>query len=142
VAISQAAAAPADARPIRFGATPYVQARVVLGGRAAEAEFQIDTGSNTAIEFWRPFVAAALGDVRGTRDIGLGVGGETTIERGRIDALDVGGREILAPNVNFADETPPPADAGARYGGVIGGPAWAGLVLTLDLPHRRMWLRQ
>ncbi len=33
------------------------------------------------------------------------------------------------------------ADAGPTYGGVIGGPAWEGLVLTLDLPRRRMWRR-
>ena len=73
---------------------------------------------------------------------GLGVAGaESTIERGRVDALNVAGRRIVGPQVNFADETPPAADAGPAYAGVIGGPAWNGLVLTLDLPHRRMWLR-
>ncbi|HEX4199265.1 MAG TPA: retropepsin-like aspartic protease [Caulobacteraceae bacterium] len=141
LAMARDAAPPADATPIRFGATPYVAAEVRLGGHAAAGDFEIDTGSNTAVEFWAPFARSALGDARGTRDIGLGVAGESTIERGRIDALDVAGRQIIAPQVNFADETPPGADAGPRYAGVIGGPAWNGLVLTLDLPHRRMWLR-
>jgi hypothetical protein len=141
VAIAREADIPTDATPIRFGHTPYVAAQVRLGGRTAGGDFEIDTGSNTAIEFWGPFAQSALGDARGTRDIGLGVAGESTIERGRVDALDVAGRRIVSPQVNFADETPPGADAGAAYAGVIGGPAWNGLVLTLDLPHRRMWLR-
>jgi Aspartyl protease len=141
VALAGDAADPADATPIRFGRTPYVAARIQLGGHTASGDFEIDTGSNTAIEFWGLFTQSALGDARGRRDIGLGVAGESTIERGKVDALDVAGRQIIGPLVNFADETPPAADAGAAYAGVIGGPAWNGLVLTLDLPHRRMWLR-
>ncbi|HEY3887832.1 MAG TPA: retropepsin-like aspartic protease [Caulobacteraceae bacterium] len=141
VTVTDGVADPADATPIRFGHTPYVAARVRLGGYTAGGDFEIDTGSNTAIEFWAPFALSALGDARGTRDIGLGVAGESTIERGHVDSLDVAGRRIAGPQVNFADETPPAADAGPAYAGVIGGPAWNGLVLTLDLPHRRMWLR-
>jgi hypothetical protein len=132
---------PADATPIRFGRTPYVDARITLGGRIAEGEFEIDTGSNTAIEFWRPFARTALGGVRGTSDIGLGVAGESTIERGRIDVLDVAGRRIGPLEVNLADDTAPGDDAGARYAGVLGGPAWSGLIVALDLPRQRMWLR-
>jgi hypothetical protein len=41
---------------------------------------------------------------------------------------------------NFADMTRPD-DAGPAYGGVIGGPAWNGLVLTLDFPQGRVWVR-
>ena len=141
VTVEGEAADPADAMPIRFGRTPYVAAQVRLGSRTASGDFEIDTGSNTAIEFWGPFAQSALGDARGTRDIGLGVAGESTIERGHVDSLDVAGRRIMGPQVNFADETPPAADAGPAYAGVIGGPAWNGLVLTLDLPRRRMWLR-
>jgi hypothetical protein len=141
VSLAGDATDPADATPIRFGRAPYVTARVLLGDHMASGDFEIDTGSNTAIEFWKPFARSALGDARGTRDVGLGVAGESTIERGQVDALDVAGRRIAGPQVNFADETPPAADAGPAYAGVIGGPAWNGLVLTLDLPHRRMWLR-
>ncbi len=141
VAMVRDAAPPADATPIRFGRTPYVSAKVVLNGRTAGGDFEIDTGSNTAIEFWAPFAKSALSDARATRGVGLGVAGESTIERGQVDALEVAGRTIGAPQVNFADETPPGPDAGPAYAGVIGGPAWTGLVLTLDLPHRRMWLR-
>jgi hypothetical protein len=138
--VSRDTAVPADATAIDFGQTPYVPARASLGGRVAEGDFQIDTGSNTAVEFWRPFARARLGEHLGSSDVGLGVAGGSVIKRGRIDMLEVAGRKIISPEVNFADQTRPD-DAGPRYGGVIGGPAWNGLVLTLDLPHRMMWLR-
>jgi hypothetical protein len=131
---------PADAVPIRFSQAPFVVARVTRGGRTAQGEFEVDTGSNTAIEFWRPFARDALGGARGAADVGLGVAGETVIERGRIDTLAVAGQTIEGLDVNLADDTRPP-DAGKAYAGVIGGPAWKGRVLILDLPHRRMWLR-
>jgi hypothetical protein len=139
--VSSAAQPPPDATPIRMREIPYIQAGAVLGSRTGEGDFQLDTGSNTAVEFWRPFAERWLGGARGVRDVGLGVAGETTIERGQIDALDVAGRRILAPEVNFADETAPAPDAGPSYAGVIGGPAWNGLVLVLDMPDRRIWVR-
>jgi hypothetical protein len=131
---------PPDATPIRLGGTPYVQATAILGERKAAGEFEIDTGSNTAVEFWRPFANDGLGQNLGSEAMGLGVAGASVIARGRIDALEVAGRRIAGPEVNFADDTKDD-DAGPRYGGVIGGPAWRGLILTLDLPRRRMWLR-
>jgi hypothetical protein len=140
VSLADAAVAPPDAAPLHMGAVPYVEATALYDGRQARGLFQIDTGSNTAVEFWRPFAEANLGRGLGAESVGLGVAGLAPIARGRIDALEVAGRRIEQPDVNFADET---RDEGAPegYGGVIGGPAWNGLVLTLDLPHGRMWLR-
>jgi hypothetical protein len=135
-----AVSAPADA--VRMGGlvVPFIAAHVQQGGRGADAEFQIDTGSNTAIEFWAPFAHRAFPDAAVTPGAGMGVGGLTQTERGRLDALVVAGHTIAGPAANFADRTVPD-DAGPAYGGVIGGPAWRGLVLTLDFPHRRVWLR-
>jgi hypothetical protein len=134
------ASAPADA--VRMGGliVPFVAAHVQQGGRGADAEFQIDTGSNTAIELWAPFARRAFPDAAVTPGAGMGVGGFTQTERGRLDALVVAGHTITGPQANFADRTMAD-DAGPAYGGVIGGPAWRGLVLTLDFPHRRVWLR-
>ena len=131
---------PADA--VRMGGlvAPFVSAHVQLGGRGADANFQIDTGSNTAIEFWAPFARQAFPNASVTPGAGMGVAGFTTTERGRLDALTVAGHTIAGAVANFADRTVPD-DAGPAYGGVIGGPAWRGLVLTLDFPHRRVWLR-
>ena len=131
---------PADAVPLRFNDLPFAAARVSRGGRTAEGVFQIDTGSNTAVEFWRPFAQQAFPDAHGAPGQGVGVGGPEATSRGHIDALEIAGRRIEALTVNFADETRP-SGAGADYAGVIGGPAWAALVLTLDFPRRRMWLR-
>jgi hypothetical protein len=141
VSLADAMAPPVDAVPIRMAQTPYIRARALLGPRAAEGEFQIDTGSNTAIEFWRPFADRWLAGAHRERDVGLGVAGEAATERGQIDALDVAGRRIPAPQVNFADDTEPAADAGPRYAGVIGGPAWGGLTLVLDMPDQLAWVR-
>lgn len=132
---------PPDALPLIVRSAPYVEAGVSLGDRAARGLFEIDTGSNTAVEFWRPFARAAFGNVPTTTSAaGLGVAGVSVVENGHIDALEVAGRRIASPLVNFADETPP-SDPVPRYGGVIGGPAWDGLVVTLDLPRRLIWLR-
>ncbi|MDR3512918.1 MAG: aspartyl protease family protein [Caulobacteraceae bacterium] len=141
VALARSVQDPPDATPIRFGATPYVEARAVLGDRIADGEFEIDTGSNTAVVFWRPFARAKFGDAPARRDVGVGAGGRLAVESGSIDALEVAGRRIAPLAVNFADTSAPPDDAGPRYGGLIGGPAWEGLILTLDLPGRRMWVR-
>jgi hypothetical protein len=131
---------PADAAPIRFVRTPFVLARVTRGAHSAEAELQIDTGSNTALEFWRPFSHAAFPDARGFEGQGLGVAGGTLNRKTRIDLLEVAGRRIAGVEANLDDDTRPD-DADARYGGVIGGPAWAGLVVTLDFPRGRLWVR-
>ena len=141
VSLAREADDPPDAMPLTVRSAPYVEARVSLGDRTAKGLFEIDTGSNTAVEFWRPFARAAFGDAPTTTSAaGLGVAGVSVVENGHIDALEVAGRRIVSPIVNFADETPP-NDPVAHYGGVIGGPAWSGLVVTLDLPHRLIWLR-
>ena len=131
---------PTDAVRMDGLTAPFVAAHVQQGARGADAEFQIDTGSNTAIEFWAPFARQVFPEARVTPGAGMGVGGFTMTERGRLDALVVAGHTITGPQANFADRTLPD-DAGPTYGGVIGGPAWKGLALTLDFPHRRVWLR-
>ena len=131
---------PQGAARMRLGRTPFVLARVGRGARAAEAEFQIDTGSNTALEFWRPFARASFPDASGYEGQGLGVAGATLNRKTRIDLLEVAGTRILGPEANLDDDTRPD-DADAAYGGVIGGPAWEGLCITVDFPHRRCWVR-
>ena len=137
---AESAAPPADAIRIRLGHTPFVLARVSQGARVADADFQIDTGSNTALEFWRPFARANFPDARGFAGQGLGVAGGTLTRKTRIDAQDVAGRRIVGVETNLDDDTRAD-DADERYGGVIGGPAWAGRVIVLDFPRRLFWVR-
>lgn len=124
---------------LRVTPLPFVRAVVTRQGCTVEGEFQLDTGSNTAVEFWGPFAARAFPGARGAPGAGLGAGGPEVTERSRIDALEVAGRRIPDLAVNLADETRP-SGAGETYAGVIGAPAWAGRVLTLDFPNRRMGL--
>jgi hypothetical protein len=129
---------PQDAAPMRVGRTPYVAAEAVAAGRSVAAEFQIDTGSNTAVEFWRPFAEKAFPDVRVTGGGVLGVAGAERSRRGRVETLRVDGLTITDLEANFANETRPD-DAGPRHGGILGGPAWRGLSVTLDFPDRLFW---
>ncbi len=136
----EATTPPTDAVRMSGLVAPFITAHVQQAGRGADAQFQIDTGSNTAIELWAPFARQAFPGAAVRPGAGMGVGGMTQTARGRLDALTVAGHTIAEPVANFADATVPD-DAGPAYGGVIGGPAWQGLVLTLDFPHRRVWLR-
>jgi hypothetical protein len=130
--------APEGAVRMRVGRTPYVAAQAVAAGRSVAAEFQVDTGSNTAVEFWRPFADKAFPGVRVTGGGVLGVGGAERARRGRVEALKVDGLTITDLEANFANETRPD-DAGPQHGGIIGGPAWRGLSVTLDFPDRLFW---
>jgi hypothetical protein len=130
--------APPRASRMRFDSTPYVHATVHAAGRSVAAEFQIDTGSNTAVEFWRPFAQQAFPDVRVASGGVLGVAGAERSARGRVDSLVVDGLTISDLEANFSNETRPD-DAGPAHGGIIGGPAWRGLSVTLDFPDRLFW---
>jgi hypothetical protein len=129
---------PPGAMRMRVGATPYVPAEATAAGRSVAAEFQIDTGSNTAVEFWRPFADKAFPGVQGAAGGVLGVGGAERSRRGRVETLKVDGLTISDLEANFSNETRPD-DAGPQHGGIIGGPAWRGLSVTLDFPDRLFW---
>jgi hypothetical protein len=137
---SEAPPPPADAATMRVNKTPFLVAWIRQGRRSATAEFQIDTGSNTALDLWRPFARSAFPDARGLTVSGLGVAGRTENRRARFDSLETAGQRIPGPEANLDDEIRPD-DADARYGGVIGAPAWAGLDITLDFPRQRFWIR-
>jgi hypothetical protein len=129
---------PSGAVRMRVGRTPYVAATATAAGRSVAAEFQIDTGSNTAVEFWRPFADKAFPGVEATSGGVLGVGGAERSRRGAVETLRVDGLTITDLEANFANETRPD-DAGPAHGGIIGGPAWRGLSVTLDFPDRLFW---
>ncbi|MGZ8370350.1 MAG: aspartyl protease family protein [Caulobacteraceae bacterium] len=131
--------APASTVPMRVGRTPYIRAVAVLGQRRAQAEFQIDTGANTAVVLWRRFAERAFPDAAGRAGLSAGVAGVERTLIGRLDALEVGASTLRNLETNFADETQPD-DAGREYGGVIGGPVWTNLMITVDYPGGRFWI--
>jgi hypothetical protein len=73
--------------------------------------------------------------------LGATIEGEaTTAQRpGLIDSLTLGGVELTGVVADFAHEVRP-SGAEADYAGMIGGPAFESLVLSLDYPERRWML--
>jgi hypothetical protein len=138
VSLARPGKPPIGASRMQFRRTPYVVCRATAAGRSVAAEFQIDTGSNTAIEFWRPFAERAFPGVQVTGGGVLGVAGAERSRRGRVDALMLDGLTITDLEANFANETRPD-DAGPSHGGILGGPAWRGLSVTMDFPDRLFW---
>lgn len=133
-----AGAPPAAATPLRIGRTPYVRAVAVYGATRAPGEFQIDTGANTAVVFWRPFAARAFPGAGAGSGAVMGVAGVSQARIGRLTALEIAGQRLPALEANFADEVRPD-DAGRDHAGVIGGPAFAGRRVTIDYPGQRFW---
>lgn len=138
VTLDKAVRPPPGASRMRFSRTPYVACMATAAGRSVAAEFQIDTGSNTAVEFWRPFAEQAFPGVQVRSGGVLGVAGSERSRRGRVDRLVLDGLTIIDLEANFSNETRPD-DAGPAHGGIIGGPAWRGLSVTLDFPDRLFW---
>jgi hypothetical protein len=131
-------APPAAATPLRIVSTPYVRAVAIHGGRRVEASFQIDTGSNTAVEFYAPFARRAFPQVKGEASESIGLTGQGEKRMARLDVFEVAGRTFNNLEANFAD-TLRPDDAGRDYAGIIGGPVFRGAVVTVDYARGRLW---
>lgn len=126
--------------PVRIAPHPFVEAEARLGERRLFGEFQIDTGSDTAVEIHRPRADEAFGRAAGRPSLGMTVAGVHPQRLGRLDDLTVGAVRLGTLSANFAAETRPNG-AGAGYAGLIGGPAFRGQVLTIDFPDGLMRLR-
>jgi len=124
---------------MRVGRTPYVSAAITYGAVHRTAEFQIDTGANTPVVFYRQFSSAAFPSIRSTPASQQGVAGVAQSQLGTINSLDIAGVQLLDLPADFADDLAPD-DASRDYAGVIGGPAWRGRQITLDYPGRRFWI--
>lgn len=130
---------PPGATRLRIVSTPFVHAAAQVGQRRAEGSFQIDTGSNTAVSFWAPVARRAFPEVRGTPAVSVGIGGESRSQMANLDRFEVAGRVLTNIPADFADNLHP-NDSPADFAGVIGGPAFAGRVLTIDYARSLMWL--
>ena len=106
--------------------------------RTGAGEFQIDTGANTAVVFWRPFAERAFPGAGAVSGAVQGVAGVSQARIGRLTALEIAGQRLVDLQANFADEVRPD-DAGRDHAGVIGGPAFAGRRITIDYPGQRFW---
>jgi hypothetical protein len=130
-----------QALALRFSGMPFVRASARAGGDTLEGEFGLDTGLETTVALYRPRAAAAFPHAQADAGLGATIEGEASVVQrpGLVDSLVLGGVEITGVVADFAHEVRP-SGADANYAGMIGGPAFEGLILTLDYPARRWML--
>jgi hypothetical protein len=130
---------PAGAQPVHILQTPYVRGTATHQGRRLIGSFQIDTGSNTAVEFHVSAARRSFPGVRGQAGETLGIAGAAQSRIAPLDRFEGAGLVLEGVLADFAD-TLRPDDAPRDYVGLLGGPAFHGRVLTIDYARNRMWL--
>lgn len=139
---------PKGARPFDIyfdGNTPVMKAAIALpDGRAFDARLTIDTGNRTALILHQPFVEAhrirsAL-PVLPNAPLGMGVGGMTRQDLGRVASLSLGEFVMKAPLTSFSIETSG-ANANPDLDGNLGSGVLRRFTLWIDYGNRRILLR-
>lgn len=130
--------------PIRIVNTRSVcDAEIVLpDGRVVTGSFYVDTGSSTTVRLHTPFVdghdllSSLPAKVTAS---GLGLGGRTTMYRGRISALRLGGLVYDAPVCSFSQDQDGIASS-SEFAGKLGGGLLERSTVILDYERRRIIL--
>ena len=131
--------------PIVFhGGLAVAQAEMTPpGGVPIPCQVVIDTGVRLAVVWYHPFVlahglvAAQPHAIAGT--VGGGLGGESTGDIGRLDALRIGGLRLDRPVAVFSRDTSG-VFAGKDEDGLVGGEILRRFKVTFDYPHSRLML--
>jgi predicted aspartyl protease len=136
----------ADAVPITFdGNVPAIVVAVSLpDGRRVEPRLILDTGARGAVTLSRPFIEkhgireAAGPMVRGP--LGLGVGGASTSDIGRIAEIQLGPHVVKSPVTSFSLDRKG-AGGSPDVDGIIGGEILRRFTVWVDYPGKRVLLR-
>ncbi|MGK2857348.1 MAG: aspartyl protease family protein [Thermoanaerobaculia bacterium] len=138
---------PKDARAFDIyfdGNSPVMRGTVALpDGRSFDARLTLDTGNRTALILHQPFVEAhairkslpVLADA----PLGMGVGGMTRQDIGRIASLTLGGFVMNAPLTSFTVDKGG-ANANPDLDGNIGGEVLRRFTLWVDYGRKRILL--
>jgi len=107
-------------------------------------EFEIDTGSRSALTVMAPFAAAhGLIDqyhARRSATVGYGIGGPSKALLARADKFSIGAVTIDAPVTEIVTDKGGAAEA-ARTAGNVGGDLLKRFTVTLDYAHQTLWLQ-
>lgn len=119
---------------------PYIPLKVVLPGlRPVRGMFMIDSGADTDIEFYSPFVKRykLLNSTQETTEASaLGIGGASKIRIGYASTVQIGRAVISNPTVQFSQATR--GDDARNIGaGVIGGKLLRQFKTVIFDPSRR-----
>ena len=128
--------------PLTFkNSTPIVEASVRLaGGSTIKAQFEIDTGCDSALCIGKHFVEAhdLLPSDRSSDGGRVGVGGSTSIKTGHLIQLQLGQLTIEKPPANFFLDGSP---ADAPLAGHIGWELLRDFKIVFDYSRKRMILK-
>jgi hypothetical protein len=109
----------------------------------AAGEFEIDTGSRSALTIMAPFARAnnLVEKYHATHNaiVGYGVGGASRALLARAGELSVGGLVIYGPVTEIVTDKSGAAEA-TRTAGNIGGDLLKRFTVTLDYAHQLLWL--
>lgn len=139
---------PKGSRPFEIyfdGNSPVVKGTIALpDGRAFDARLTIDTGNRTALILHQPFVEAhqirrALPALPNA-PLGMGVGGMTRQDLGRVASLSLGEFVMKGPLTSFSIETSG-ANANPELDGNLGSEVLRRFTLWIDYGNKRILLR-
>ncbi|HTD53013.1 MAG TPA: aspartyl protease family protein [Thermoanaerobaculia bacterium] len=136
----------AAAIPLKLEAGyPYAEGSLALARKPPiSGSFLIDTGVDNAVILFSPFVTShgLLGvDPTITPDAGPRPGGGNLEAMVRAENLELGPFRFREPVVQLSRSTQGLL-ADGNHAGLIGGSVLARFRVTLDLPHRRLWLQK
>jgi hypothetical protein len=128
--------------PLRIAGLAFVQAKLEYGNRdTSDAEFSIDTGSQSAVQLNRPFAERhpLPASKKTIDDMGTGVGGEYARKLGRLESLRIGDVLVGHPVASFS-QAANGASANPKFDGSIGSELLRRFSVILDYPHKRLIL--
>lgn len=132
----------AAAVPLEFDTNGYagIQATLQFGDRRATGLFTIDTGSDGAVDLYRPFAERNGLPVHPAEldELSTGVGGHRHNRFERATALHMAGVNLLGPVVAFNDADDIPS--AHHYAGLIGIEILRRFVVAFDFPHKQIYL--
>jgi hypothetical protein len=134
----------APARAVELSFTFNAHVPMVSGALDdAAGEFEIDTGSRSALTIMAPFARAngLVEKYHATHSaiVGYGVGGPSRALLARAGELSVGGLVIYGPVTEIVTDKSGAAEA-TRTAGNIGGDLLKRFTVTLDYAHQLLWL--
>jgi hypothetical protein len=124
------------------GNRPFVQASLTpVSGPPISGEFVVDTGDTSTVTFHTPFVEKY--GLRSGQTLvphpTTGISGDSQNWRGRLQQLQLGKYVLDHPIATFSAARKG-SEADASYSGVLGGEILCRFRVTIDYPHRRMYL--
>jgi hypothetical protein len=133
LALHESASRPVDGQDLFFHRIPYVRAQARLGGVVIEGLFGLDTGLDTGVKFFRSAMGGRLDGVATTPGRTATATGSRVSALAPVEAVRLAGLDIVNLQADISDDAPP-RHAPLFVLGMIGAPAFANRVLTLDFP--------